>query len=55
MLIKNIIWLEEIIEKNIKKNNVQPEEIIEILNNKPIFRFVEKGHQFEENIYSALG
>lgn len=55
MKITGIIWLENIVEKLIWKHNVQEQEIIEVLNNKPFFRFVEKGHRQGENVYSAMG
>ena len=55
MKIKDIIWLEDIIEKLDRKHNVKQNEVIEVLENKPKFRFVEKGHQKGENVYAALG
>lgn len=55
MKIKRIIWLDEIIEKLIQKHNVSQIEVREVLNNKPHFRFVEKGHYPEENVYAAMG
>ena len=41
--ISEIIWLEDIVDKLKWKHNVDEYEIIEILNNKPLFRFIEKG------------
>lgn len=55
MKIKDIIWLEDIIEKLDRKHNVKQNEVIEVLENKPKFRFVEKGRQKGENVYAALG
>lgn len=55
MKIEHIIWLEEIIEKLDRKHNVQQEEVREVLDNDPHFRFVENGHRPDENVYSALG
>ena len=55
MKIKGIIWLDEILEKLIRKHNVQQREVREVLNNKPRFRFVEKGHRSGENVYAAMG
>jgi uncharacterized DUF497 family protein len=53
--IKRIIWLDEIIEKLILKHNVSQIEVREVLDNNPHFRFVEKGHYPEENVYAAMG
>ncbi|MBI3815760.1 MAG: BrnT family toxin [Nitrospinae bacterium] len=55
MKIKEIIWLDDIVEKLIRKHNVQKHEAREILFNKPHFRFVEKGHRYGENVYAAMG
>ena len=55
MKIGEIIWLEDIIEKLEKKHSVRQNEVIEVLENKPKFRFVEKGHRKGENVYAALG
>jgi len=53
--IKEIIWLEDIVEKIESKHNVRQYEVLEVLQNKPKFRFVEKGHHKGENVYAALG
>ena len=55
MKIKEIIWLEDIVEKIERKHNVKRGEIIDALGSRPKFRFVEKGHQKGENVYAALG
>ncbi len=55
MKIKEIIWLEDIVEKIESKHNVRQYEVLEVLQNKPKFRFVEKGHHKGENVYAALG
>ena len=52
---REIIWLEDIVEKLEKKHSVRQNEVIEVLENKPKFRFVEKGHRKGENVYAALG
>jgi len=52
--IKNIIWLDSIVDKLLWKHNVTQNEIIQIFNNKPHIRFVEKGFIVDENVYSAL-
>jgi uncharacterized protein len=53
--IVGIIWLEEIVQKLIWKHSVEQFEVVELLENSPRFRFVEKGHRIGENVYSALG
>ena len=55
MKIREIVWLEDIVEKLEKKHSVRQNEVIEVLENKPKFRFVEKGHRKGENVYAALG
>lgn len=55
MKINKIIWLDEIIEKLETKHNVRQEEVTGLFNNKPHFRFVEKGRRPGENVYAAMG
>jgi uncharacterized protein len=53
--IEGIIWLDDIVEKLIRKHQVHQGEVREVLCNNPHFRFVEKGHYPEENVYAAMG
>ena len=55
MKINDIIWLEDIVGKIVRKHNVREHEIIEIFQENPSFRLVEKGHRKGENLYAALG
>ena len=55
MKIHGIIWLEEIVEKLEQKHSVLQQEIVELFSLSPHYRYVEKGHQENENVYSALG
>lgn len=55
MRISGFIWLEEIVQKLAWKHSVETIEVHEIFLNKPKFRFVEKGHRKDENVYAALG
>ncbi|MBF2004253.1 MAG: BrnT family toxin [Chlorogloeopsis fritschii C42_A2020_084] len=55
MRIEEIIWLDTIIEKLAVKHRVEPDEVEEVLRNKPKFRFVEKGDREGEDVYLALG
>lgn len=49
------VWLEEIVQKLIWKHSVETEEAREIFLNNLKFRFVEKGHRKDENVYAAFG
>jgi len=53
--IEGFIWLEDIVEKLVQKHGVQQQEVREVFANLPQFRFVEKGHRPDENVYAALG
>ena len=55
MKIKGLIWLDEIIEKLLRKHNVNQNEVREVFYNRPHFRFVEKGHRSGENVYAVMG
>ena len=55
MKINGLIWFEDIIEKLIRKHNVHQDEVREVMDNDPHFRFVEKGHRLGENVYAAMG
>jgi hypothetical protein len=53
--IKGIIWFDEIIEKLAQKHSVSQNEVREALENRPHFRFVERGHRRGENVYAYMG
>jgi len=53
--ISRIIWLEDIVEKLIWKHNVEEQEVIEVLENRPTFQFKERGFQPGEDVYAAFG
>ena len=55
MRLTEIIWLEYVIEKLDIKHHVQPYEVKEVLDARPYFRFIEKGHRSGENVYAAFG
>ncbi len=55
MRISGIIWLPQIIDKLDWKHNVYPEEVEEVLFNKPKYHKAEKGYIPGENMYVALG
>jgi uncharacterized protein len=53
--IVGFVWLEEILDKLLRKHNVREYEVVEVFESKPKFRFVERGHRQGENLYSAMG
>ncbi|MCX8103106.1 MAG: BrnT family toxin [Candidatus Bipolaricaulota bacterium] len=55
MRVRKLIWFEEIIEKLSRKHRVSQNEVRDILTQRPLVRFVEKGHRPGENVYAALG
>lgn len=56
MVIHNLIWLEEIVDKLEQKHNVLQDEVIFVLNSIPHIRFVSKGrHNKKESVYAAYG
>ncbi len=55
MKIAGFIWLEEIVQKLVWKHSVETEEVRETFLNNPKFRFIEKGHRKDENVYAAFG
>jgi len=55
MKIEGLIWLEDIVEKLEQKHKVFQNEVREVLQSNPHFRFVEKGYRSGENVYAALG
>ena len=55
MKITGLIWLDDIVEKLHSKHNVVPAEVREVFDNRPQFRFAEKGHRPGKNVYFACG
>ncbi len=55
MNIDGFIWLEDIVEKLWQKHHVEENEVEEVFDNSPYFRFVENGHREGENVYAAFG
>jgi uncharacterized DUF497 family protein len=55
MRIEGVIWLRDIVDKLASKHHVETDEVEEVLNGKPKFRFVEKGERRGEDVYLALG
>ena len=55
MVIREIIWKHEFVEKLATKHGVAKYEAEEVLNEKPHIRKVGKGNQRGENVYAAFG
>lgn len=55
MKVTGFIWLDDTVYKLQRKHGVEQQEVRELFNNRPNFRFVEKGHRSRENVYSAAG
>ena len=55
MKITGVIWLDEIVEKLASKHSVEAYEVVELFESSPKFRFVERGHREDENVYAAMG
>ncbi|HMQ51045.1 MAG TPA: hypothetical protein PKE64_18630 [Anaerolineae bacterium] len=55
MRIEGIIWLREIVDKLAVKHQVETYEVEQVFDNRPKFRFVEKGERANEDVYLALG
>ncbi len=55
MEISRVIWLEDIVEKLLWKHNVEEREVIEVLENNPLFQRKEAGYKPGEDVYAAFG
>ncbi|MDQ3013395.1 MAG: BrnT family toxin [Acidobacteriota bacterium] len=55
MNITGLIWLDDIVNKLTWKHEVVPEEVVEVIANRPHLRFIEKGHRVGEDMYAAYG
>ena len=55
MRIEGVIWLRDVVDKLDFKHHVETDEVEDVFDGKPKFRFVEKGHRRSEDVYLALG
>ena len=55
MKITECLWLDEFVDKIIRKHNVFPEEVEEVLSGSAFIRKLENGHVKGENLYIAFG
>lgn len=55
MIINEIIWKDQFVEKLETKHGVSIEKVEEVLQEKPFIRKVSKGKVKGENVYAAFG
>jgi len=55
MNLTGYIFREDIVDKLAWKHQIQPEEVVEVFENKPHVEQLERGHRLGENLYVALG
>jgi uncharacterized protein len=55
IIITDVIWLDQIVEKIIRKHHVQPYEVEELLLGEPHVRLGERGQRAGEDVYLAFG
>ena len=55
MIIEDIIWLRNVVNKLVFKHHVEIYEVEEVFINKPEFRFAQRGEREGEDVYLALG
>jgi uncharacterized DUF497 family protein len=54
MRINGIIWLRNVIDKLLWKHNVTTEEVEEIFDRRPRYRYIETGDIQGEDLYAAM-
>lgn len=55
MTIREIIWIEVIVDKLAQKHRVGMQEVRDVLSSHSHYRFMEKGYQPGEDVYAAFG
>ncbi len=55
MKITECLWLDEFVDKIIRKHHVFPEEVEEIFSRDPLIRRLESGHVKGEDLFIAFG
>jgi len=55
MNITGILWMRNIVDKLAWKHSVSTDEVEELFNHSPRFRFIERGDVDGEHLYAALG
>ena len=55
MIVRDLIWLDEVEDKIIRKHQMSPAEVEEMFLHRPYIRFMERGHRPDEDLYVAFG
>ena len=55
MKITECLWLDEFVDKIIRKHQVYPEEVEEMFSREPLIRRLESGHVKGEDLFIAFG
>lgn len=55
LIVHDLIWLEEVEEKIVRRHRVYPDEVEEVFLRRPYIRFMERGHRPDEDLYAAFG
>lgn len=55
MKLTGIIWLRGVVDKLSRKHDITIDEVEDVFNNVPRYRFIETGDVAGENLYAALG
>ncbi len=55
MKISECLWLDEFVDKIIRKHHVYPEEVEEIFSRNPLIRRLKSGHVKSEDLFIAFG
>lgn len=55
MRIRGIIWLRDVIDKLLWKHKVTTDEVEEVFDQSPRYRYIETGDVEGEDLYAAMG
>ena len=55
MKLSGVIWLRKVVDKLLWKHNVTTDEVEEVFNRLPHYRYIEKGEVEGEDLYAAMG
>ena len=55
MKIKECLWLDKLVDKIIRKHNVSPEEVEQVLSKDPAIHRLEGGHVKGEDLFIGFG
>ncbi len=55
MKVTSIVWLRNVVDKLAWKHNVTTDEVEDVFNHSPRYRFIETGDVEGEDLYTALG